>query len=283
MIHRLDFMAHQARDGDSGRRIVVASSHNLALARVAQRIERHRPKVGVGGSSPSAGATHNRWGDHRLFDREQAIIVIRSDGSTEGDVSTMELTVKTGNVQLSSTVEDLIARRWEAIDRVGGNTIDHAQLEVRSFQPRRGADIYISQLTMTSGKRLIRAEERSTDAEAAVSASLDKALNQVRSYIGKRKSLRTRGQVSRDEVRADVASESRDLGEAVDAEELEHESTPQIVRSKRFEMKPMTPEEAAEQMDLLGHDFYFFNNSETGSHSVLYRRQDGDLGMLSPA
>ena len=195
----------------------------------------------------------------------------------------MELTIRTDNVRLSKTTQDLIERRWEAIDRVAGNSIDNAKLEVRSFEPHRGADIFISQLTMTAGKRLIRAEERSTDAEAAVSASLDKGLNQVRSYIGKRKSLRVRGQVSRDEMRADLDSESRALGEPVEAAELEQERTPQIVRTKQFEMKPMTQEEAAEQMELLGHDFYFFNNAETGAHSVLYRRQDGDLGILLPS
>lgn len=195
----------------------------------------------------------------------------------------MELTIRTDNVHLSKTTEDLIQRRWDAIDRVGGDSIDNAKLEVRSFQPHRGADIIISQLTMTAGKRLIRAEERNTDAEAAVSASLDKGLNQVRSYIGKRKSLRVRGQGSREDLRAELASESRDLGEAVEAADLEQEQIPRIVRTKRFEMKPMTPDEAAEQMDLLGHDFYFFNNAETGAHSVLYRRQDGDLGILLPS
>ncbi len=195
----------------------------------------------------------------------------------------MDLTIRTDNIHLSKTTQDLIERRWEAIDRVAGNSIDNAKLEVRSFQPHRGADIIISQLTLTAGKRLIRAEERSTDAEAAVSASLDKGLNQVRSYIGKRKSMRVRGQVSRDEVRTELDSESRALGEPVEAAELEQERTPQIVRTKRFEMKPMTQEEAAEQMELLGHDFYFFNNAETGAHSVLYRRQDGDLGILLPS
>jgi putative sigma-54 modulation protein len=194
----------------------------------------------------------------------------------------MELTVKTDGFKLSTSANDLIQRRWEAIDRVGGNSISNASLEIRSFQPSRGADIVISQLTMNAGKHLIRAEERSIDGEAAISASLDKGLNQVRSYLGKRKSLRIRGQQPRDAMRRELAEESRDLGESVTDESTVDEKLPAIVRTKRFEMKPMTPDEAADQMDLLGHDFYFFNNSETGSHSVLYRRQDGDLGMLIP-
>ncbi|HYJ13332.1 MAG TPA: sigma 54 modulation/S30EA ribosomal C-terminal domain-containing protein, partial [Thermomicrobiales bacterium] len=118
--------------------------------------------------------------------------------------------------------------------------------------------------------------------DAAISASLDKGLNQIRSYLGKRKSLRVRGQQPRDALRRELAEESRQLGEPVTEDVTVDEKLPAIVRTKRFEMKPMTPDEAADQMDLLSHDFYFFNNSETGSHSVLYRRQDGDLGMLVP-
>ncbi len=48
-------------------------------------------------------------------------------------------------------------------------------------------------------------------------------------------------------------------------------------------MKPMTPEEAALQMDLLGHDFYFFNSAETGLATVVYRRDDGNLGLIDGA
>jgi len=194
----------------------------------------------------------------------------------------MELKVRTDGFHLTNSANDLIQRRWEAIDRVGGNSIANASLEIRTFQPHRGADIVISQLTMNAGKHLIRAEERSIDGDAAISASLDKGLNQIRSYLGKRKSLRVRGQQPRDAMRRELAEESHQLGEPVADDVTVDEKLPAIVRTKRFEMKPMTPDEAADQMDLLSHDFYFFNNSETGSHSVLYRRQDGDLGMLVP-
>ena len=53
-----------------------------------------------------------------------------------------------------------------------------------------------------------------------------------------------------------------------------------IVKSKRFEIKPMTPEEAALQMDMLGHGFYFFINADTGVAAVVYRRGDGDVGLI---
>jgi putative sigma-54 modulation protein len=55
---------------------------------------------------------------------------------------------------------------------------------------------------------------------------------------------------------------------------------PQIVKTKQFAVKPMDPEEAALQMELLGHDFFLFRNSESESAAVLYRRRDGALGLI---
>jgi putative sigma-54 modulation protein len=55
-----------------------------------------------------------------------------------------------------------------------------------------------------------------------------------------------------------------------------------VVRVKRFEMFPMTPEEAIEQMELLGHQFFVFLNAEEGSINVVYRRRDGDYGLIIP-
>jgi putative sigma-54 modulation protein len=63
------------------------------------------------------------------------------------------------------------------------------------------------------------------------------------------------------------------------AEEKEAE----VVRIKQFVMKPMTIDEAALQMELLGHDFYFFLNGASARQSVLYRRRDGRLGLIEPA
>lgn len=189
----------------------------------------------------------------------------------------MELVVKTDHVHLSEATRDLIARRWEAIERVASGIIADAKLEVRSFKPQRGADIIISQLTMVAGRHVIRAEERSIDGEMAVSASLDKGLTQVRSYVGKRKS--SRKHASREDVRQEFANEA---GLPVDATDEEFAAVPSVTRTKHFEMKPMSVDEASEQMDLLGHDFYFFNNSDASTFSVLYRRSDGDFGILIP-
>ena len=56
-----------------------------------------------------------------------------------------------------------------------------------------------------------------------------------------------------------------------------------VVRTKRFDMRPMSVDEAILQMEMLGHDFFFFLDANTGTHSVLYHRDDGALGLIEPA
>ena len=63
-------------------------------------------------------------------------------------------------------------------------------------------------------------------------------------------------------------------------DDLEADGDARIVKTKRFTMKPMSPEEAALQMDLLGHDFFLFTNTENGHAALLYRRHDGHLGLI---
>jgi len=74
------------------------------------------------------------------------------------------------------------------------------------------------------------------------------------------------------------------LNKKIDISEGEtDEYEPKIVRTKRFAMKPMDPKEAAMQMDLLGHDFFVFSNANTDEVNVVYKRNDGDFGLIEPA
>ena len=63
---------------------------------------------------------------------------------------------------------------------------------------------------------------------------------------------------------------------------IEEEAGPQIVKSKQFTVKPMSPEEAALQLELVGHDFFVFRSDESGEINVIYRRRDGGYGLIEP-
>jgi putative sigma-54 modulation protein len=66
-------------------------------------------------------------------------------------------------------------------------------------------------------------------------------------------------------------------------QEEAEEHVPTIVRTKRFAVKPLMPDEAALEMERLHHDFYMFLNSRTEQVNVVYRRKDGDYGLIEPA
>ncbi|MDY0382640.1 MAG: HPF/RaiA family ribosome-associated protein, partial [Atribacterota bacterium] len=75
---------------------------------------------------------------------------------------------------------------------------------------------------------------------------------------------------------ADI-SEREEVGIDIPAEQER-----KIVRTKRFVIKPMSPEEAGLQMELLGHNFYVFSNEETAQFNVIYKRKDGNFGLIEP-
>jgi putative sigma-54 modulation protein len=103
----------------------------------------------------------------------------------------------------------------------------------------------------------------------SIDAVLDKMYRQIARYKGKRKN-RWRG----------AAPEPEPL--PLEYEEEFDEESSRIVRFKRFAMTPMNPDEAVEQMELLGHDFFVFYHADEGQINVLYRRKDGNYGVLQP-
>jgi putative sigma-54 modulation protein len=129
----------------------------------------------------------------------------------------------------------------------------------------------------------VNAHACAPEPEAALDLAVDK--------IGQRVSRIKEKRVSRSHPRRrNGASGNGTNGNGAYADESElggleegaddDESDARIVKTKRFTAKPMDPGEAALQLDLLGHDFYLFTNSETGRAAVLYRRRDGDLGLI---
>ena len=104
-------------------------------------------------------------------------------------------------------------------------------------------------------------------------AVIDKLYRQINRYRGKRRNRR----------RAGVSQEALVEGEALPlADAFEDEEMPPIVRRKRFELMPMMPDEAIDQMELLGHDFFVFYNTEEAAINVVYKRRDGNYGLLLP-
>ena len=124
------------------------------------------------------------------------------------------------------------------------------------------------EVTLKSKGLNIRAEETTDDMYASIDLVIEKLERQIRKYktrLGKRIHQEA------------MIPENYDLEEAIDEEE-EH----RIVRTKRFNFKPMDVEEAILQMNLLGHAFFVFTNAEDEQINVVYKRKNGDYGLIAP-
>jgi len=119
---------------------------------------------------------------------------------------------------------------------------------------------------------LLRGEDRGDDIYAAIDRVVDKLERQLRKYKDRNRRPSNRGHHEHDSLRT---LESVDTTPELPA-------TGRIVRTKRFAIKPVSPGEAVAQMELLSHDFFVFENAESGEVNVLYRREDGNYGLLEP-
>ncbi|MBX9688187.1 MAG: HPF/RaiA family ribosome-associated protein [Candidatus Obscuribacterales bacterium] len=116
---------------------------------------------------------------------------------------------------------------------------------------------------------------------ASIDLVADKIERQLRKYKTRYWQRTAKNHREASPVAVDVGAEEDDdfaVEKAITFEAIR----PKIVRSKKFPLKPMKPEEAASHMDLLGHDFFMFINSETGQVNTVYHRRDGNYGLIEP-
>ena len=177
----------------------------------------------------------------------------------------MEIIITGKNMEVSDRVREYVDKKASKLDRYLAN-MDEASLELTRAGTKSAEDRHIAQLTVRVRGSILRAEESAADVFTAFDSVLDKMYRQIIRYKTKR---RGRGRPPEEDLLPPV-------------EEYEEESPKKIVRTKRFVVLPMTEEEAAEQMELLGHDFFLFLNAETGELNIIYRRRDGDYGLIEP-
>lgn len=195
----------------------------------------------------------------------------------------MELQILARNMDISDASREYIRKKFVPIERQIKES-DHTtegKVEIKREPTRSSEDQIVVQITLSLNGTLLRAEERAAAANTAVDEVVESLEKQVRRFKGKRfANIAARKSGNRESIRApDTAAEPLPEDEEPDAVETPSGS---VVRIKRFPMKPATVEEAATQMELLGHSFFFFLNSETNEHNVLYRRNDGDYTVIEP-
>lgn len=178
----------------------------------------------------------------------------------------MKLNVQGRNIDVTEALGTAVKKKLGKLEKYFQN---EGPIEVQvTLQVQKERQIV--EVTMFINGMVLRGEEESTDMYASIDMVADKLERQIHKY-------KTR-----------INRRARDTGgkpifapEFMKTEPLEEEY-PQIVRTKRFAMKPMGVEEAVLQMELLGHDFFVFSNGDSEEVNVVYRRKDGNYGLIEP-
>ena len=187
----------------------------------------------------------------------------------------MEVTVKGRNISVTEALERYAFEKVERVSKFFDDEHSVSRAEVELIHERNPsiAESEVVEATLFINGAVLKAREASEDMYASIDRMSDKLERQVKRYRG-RQIDRWHGQIKNSHDELPVEPEPF---------VVEEEDEVRIVRTKQFQMKPMSAEEAVLQMELLDHDFFVFTSADTGDINVVYRRRDGDYGLIEPA
>lgn len=172
----------------------------------------------------------------------------------------MRLNISGKGFEITDGLRERFDKKLSKLDRYFR---DDAEAYIRISQEKGGRNIV--EITISVGGLILRAEETSGDMYASIDGAVDKLNRQIRRH---RTKLEKKLRVS--DVDLQMEDEQDDMPEY------------NLVRVKKFGVKPMPVDDAIAQMELLDHNFYIFRSDDTGEICVLYRRKDGGYGLLQP-
>lgn len=182
----------------------------------------------------------------------------------------MEITVSGRHTTVSETLRQQAEDKIGRLDKYLG--MDRAEVH---FWEERNAKVdsrEFCEVTMEGHGHHVRCKVSAPDGFTAIDLAVDKLERQLRK-------LKTKVQ-KRNRSRERPELEPELVPDSLLPPDDQPEPVYKIVKTKRFDVAPMDSQEAALQMDLLNHDFFVFRNSETEQAAVVYRRQDGDIGLI---
>ncbi|WP_129044673.1 ribosome hibernation-promoting factor, HPF/YfiA family [Companilactobacillus metriopterae] len=188
----------------------------------------------------------------------------------------LKINVRGENVEVTPAMREYVEKKLEKLNKYfndGSTPVAHVNLKT---YPTKGTKV---EVTIPLSYVTLRAEELNDDMYAGIDLVIDKLERQIRKFKTKvnRKTRDSGGikAISLDDVDGDF---SADLFDDVDEDAKDAEQN--IVRTKRLSLKPMDAQEAILQMEMLGHEFFIFEDSETNGASIVYKRNDGKYGLL---
>ncbi|NTW70858.1 MAG: ribosome-associated translation inhibitor RaiA [Eubacteriaceae bacterium] len=182
----------------------------------------------------------------------------------------MRVIVYGKNVDVTAGLKSMLDTKLAKFDKYFDPETTEVTATLSTQKGKRGAAKHILEVTIIPiNGTILRAEEATED----MYASIDMAVDTLERQMRKHKTRLEKKLKDHASIRVDLSSITP---------EPKYEE-PSLVKTKRFPVKPMSSEEATLQMDLLGHSFFVFLNSETEEVNVVYKRKDGNYGLIEPA
>lgn len=175
----------------------------------------------------------------------------------------MQVSVKGKNLHVSDSLKSYAEKKLDKVTKHFNGVIE-ASIELTVEKNPSISKSQHVEITLYTNGPTIRAQQSSPDMFASIDETIKKIERQIESYKGKAFSHKA------GEVEGAVAPKGAT-------------SAPGIVKAKKFPLKPMSVFEASLQIDLLQHDFYVFKNSDTDEVNVIYKRKDGNYGLIEPS
>lgn len=174
----------------------------------------------------------------------------------------MKITITTKNIEMTEALRNIVEKKISRLERFFDPEVEaHATLSVEKARHK-------IEVTIPFNNVVLRGEETNENMYISIDLVLDKLESQIRKQK-KRLERRTKSSDLRFQYIPNV-------------EEDDENNEPRIVKTKKFAFKPMSTEEAVLQMELLGHNFFVYQNAENDEVNVVYKRKDGNYGLIEP-
>jgi len=193
----------------------------------------------------------------------------------------VEITVSARHTDVSEPLRQLAIEKISRLSRFLED-MDRAEVHFSEHRSSRNPNKEVCEVTLHGHGHHVRCKVAAPDGFAAVDlavAKLEHQLHKLKTKVLRRDKVAAR----RNGSPAPPPGAAGAAAGGVALADHDEGVSPRIVKTKAFAIKPMTPEEAVLQMDLLGHDFFFFVNADTERAAVVYKRDDGDVGLIDEA
>ncbi len=187
----------------------------------------------------------------------------------------MNIIIEGRNIEVTGALKDYVNDKFARLRKHYDHIIKTHDIKVKLSTAKnpRITNSNVTEVTIFLDGKIIRSEHASEDMYASIDLVADKLERQLHKYKDK---------VYRSQQHKERPIPNPELtGELIESNN-NHVYEGKIIKSKKFRLQPLTPEEATIQLDLISHDFYVFINSKTNQINTIYRRKDGDYGLIEP-